>query len=318
MDIKVKKRLLWAFLFSICFMVFLLTRVEWDHFRFIAGRLDLKYFIAAFLVFLLGNLLRTLRFVQLDHTDKKLAHWWNINACYNFLTATLPGGAGEAATVYVLKRFSAFNILGALRILLLSRFMDLSALSVLFFLAAVRISSATPYREAAIWLTGVLFIMTSFVLVPSSERFVLRLLQRLPRNILLIKELSEKLNELLLIAKEKRSASFYVVTLTQSVVSISTGIVMLYLLLQSFGINFTFAQSAYCFGVYAIFQIVPVQGIAGIGTQAAWWALALNTAGYKALDAIAMGFVLHGTLYLFITLLGLSALLILFVRRDTK
>jgi hypothetical protein len=95
-------------------------------------------------------------------------------------------------------------------------------------------------------------------------------------------------------------------------------VILMHLILRSFGIDFTLSQSAYCFGVYAIFQIVPVQGIAGIGTQAAWFALALNAAGYRADDAIALGFVLHGTFYVFISSLGLFSLFVWFKGRGEK
>ena len=309
MDIQVKKKLLWAFLFSIGFTVFLLFRVEWDHFSLIAGRLDIKYLIVAYFVFLLGNLARTYRFIQLDHTDKKLKHWWYISVFYNFITATLPGGAGEAATAYVLKRFSKFNILGALRILLLSRLMDIFALSALFFIASMVIRRDTSYREAAIWFSGVLFFISSVTLLPSSEQFIMRLLQKLPGHSILIKRIREKLSELIMIIKEQRGNISFSMTLFQSALMWSGAIVLLHLVLRSFGVDFTLIQSAYCFGVYAIFQIVPVQGIAGIGTQAAWYALALNAAGYKAGDAIALGLVLHATFYLFIASMGLFSVL---------
>ena len=308
MDIKVKKRLLWAIIISIGFMFFLLLRIEWEHFSLIAGRLDIKTLIAAYCVFILGNLVRTFRFYKLDHMDNKLTHWWNINAFYNFITSTLPGGAGEAVTAYVLKRFSKFNILGAFRILLLSRFMDLLALSALFFISAILISDVTPYREAAIWLSGTLFLISSVALLRSSEQFALKLIQRLPGQNKLVQKVREKLTELLKIAEEQRSNNFFYITLIQSILMWIGSVAALYLALKSFGIDFTPVQSAYCFGVYALFQMVPVQGIAGIGTKAAWWALALTAAGYKAPDAVAMGIVLHATYYIFVTLLALFSL----------
>ncbi len=100
------------------------------------------------------------------------------------------------------------------------------------------------------------------------------------------------------------------ITLFQSVVMMIGSVVSLHLALRAFGIDFILVQSFYCYGVYAIFQIVPVHGIAGIGTQAAWWTIALNAAGYKAPDAIAMGFILYGTFYFFIALIGLFSLLV--------
>lgn len=318
MDIKVKKRLLWAIFISIGFMVFLLLKVDWRHFSFIADRLDIKNLITAYGVFILANLVRTFRFYRLDHIGKKLTHWWNINAFYNFITATLPGGAGEAATAYVLKRFSKFNLLGALRILLLSRLMDLFALSMLFFIAAILISSDTPYCEAAIWLSGTLFLISSVALLRSSERFVLKLMQKLPGQSTLIQRLCEKLSELLKISEEQRSNHSLGITLFQSVLMMIGAVISIHLVLRSFGVDFTPLQSFYCFGVYAVFQIIPVQGIAGIGTQAAWWSIALNAAGYQAPDAIALGFVLYGTFYLFVTFLGLSSLLFWLMGRRKK
>ena len=149
MDTKTRKKLLWAILFSMFFMGFLHSRVEWDHFSLITERLDKGYLAAACAMYLLANLIRAFRFCKLDHTNNNAVHWWNINAFYNVITSTLPGGAGEAASAYVLKRFSKLNLFSAFRILLLSRLMDLFALSALFFTAAILIDRDTPYREAA-------------------------------------------------------------------------------------------------------------------------------------------------------------------------
>lgn len=310
MDNKVKKRLLWAFFISTGFMVFLLLRIDWRHFSLIADRLNFFSLIISFMFFIFGNIVRTFRFYRLDHIGKKLVHWWNINQFYNLITATLPGGAGEAATAYVLKRFSMFNLLGAFRILLLARLMDLCALSALFFIATLRIESVTPYRNAAIWLSGTLFFVSSISLVPVIERFVLGLIKKLPMRGVLLQKLCERLSDLMEIAKKQRGNKYFVMTLFQSVLIMISAILSVHLLLRAFGADFSLLQSFYCFGVYAVFQIIPVQGIAGIGTQAAWWSLALNAAGYNAPDAIAMGFVLYGTFYLFVALLGLSSLLV--------
>ena len=259
---------------------------------------------------MLGNLVRSFRFNKLDHTDKKLSHWWTINAFYNFITATLPGGAGEAATAYVLKRFSKLNTLGAIRILLLSRLMDLFALSALFFISTMLISNVTPYRETAIWISGALFLISSVALLRSSKQFAMRLLKKLPAKNAFIQRISDKLSELVKISEEQRRKNTFSITLFQSILMITGGIVSVHLLLRAFGVDFTPVQSAYCYGVYMIFQIIPVQGIAGIGTQAAWWALALKAAGYSAPNAIALGIVLHGAFYAFIAIIGVVSLLL--------
>jgi len=309
MNIQTKKKLLWAVLFSIAFTGILLYRVEWDHFSLIVGRLDMQTLFAAYCVYLLSNLVRAFRFYKLDHMDKKMAHWWYISAFYNFITATLPGGSGEASTAYILKRFSEYNILGALRILLFSRLMDAFALSVLFFITALFMSSDTSYREAAIWISGALFFISTVTLLPSSEQFVMRLLGRLPERYKLVKLIKEKLSEVITISEEQRSNNTFGISLFQSLVMWAGGIVLLHLVLRSLGVDFTIIQSAYCFGVYAVFQIIPIQGIAGIGTQAAWWTLALKVTGYDDPDIIALGFVLYGIYYIFVAAMGLLSLL---------
>lgn len=315
MDLKVKKHLLLAILFSAGFMIVLLMKVDWGHFSQIAGRLEKKYILSSIPIFFLANFIRTLRFHKLDHTGNNILQWWNINALYNIVTATLPSGAGEAATAYILKRFSMFDILSAFRILLLARLQDLFALASLFFVAACFMDKATSYRETAIWISGILSLISLIAFLPQSEQFVLKLLRRLPGQNKLVLRLCEKLSALIIISEEQRSKRSYSTTLIQSVVMMITGVISMHLLFKSFRVDFTYVQSVYCYGVYMIFQMVPVQGIAGIGTKAAWWMLALNTAGYRATDAIALGFILHGTLYLFISMLGLSAVIIWFIRK---
>ncbi len=303
------KKLVWAVLISIGFMFFLLTRVEWKHFSLIVSRLDITYLIIASIVYLLANFVRAFRFCKLDHMDNKLSHWWHLNAFYNFMTSTLPGGAGEGASAYVLKRSSNFSLLSALRILLLSRLMDLFALSMLFFISALLVSTDTPYREAAIWFSGALFVIATVALLRASEQFVLKYLQRLPGKSRFIQKISGKLSELIAISDEQRNKKNIGGLLMQSIFMMIGSIVSIHFALRSFGVDFTVVQTFYCYGVYAIFQIVPIQGIAGIGTQAAWWTLALNSAGYNAPDSIAMGFILYATYYLLVAFVGLFSLL---------
>jgi uncharacterized protein (TIRG00374 family) len=309
MDIKIKKRLLWAMLFSICFMVFLLMRVDWKQFSFIAGRLDMRYLIFAGIIYLFANLVRAFRFCKLDHNKNKLTYWWHINAFYNLITSTLPGGAGEATSAYVLKRFSKINLLSALRILLLSRLMDLFALSALFFVAAIYMSSITPYRVAAIWFSVFLFLISLLGLLRSSERFVLNLMQRLPGKNKIVQRVCEKMSKLLKIRENQSNNNLLGITLFQSVLMMIGSVISIDMALRSVGVDVSLVQIFYCYGVYAIFQIVPVQGVAGIGSQAAWWALALNAAGYHANDAIAVGFILYGIFYIFVIIMGFFSLL---------
>ncbi len=200
-------------------------------------------------------------------------------------------------------------MLSALRILFLSRLLDLSAISGIFLIAAVQISGSNSYRNAALLISGILFLLSLIALIPASEQFIMRMLQRLPGNSALMKRMSEKMSGLIEIAEEQHSENVFGIALFQSVVMMVVGVISIHLVLNSLGINFTIVQSAYCYGVYMVFQIVPVQGVAGIGTQAAWWALALNASGYEAPDAIAMGFVLYSVFYIIVALIAFISMI---------
>ncbi|MEW6601562.1 MAG: lysylphosphatidylglycerol synthase domain-containing protein, partial [Nitrospirota bacterium] len=247
-----KKKLLLALLFSMVFVWILLSRVEWDQFSKITGRLDMTGLVIAFTVFMFSNYIRAIRFNQLDHTEKRVVHWWNITAFYNVVTATLPGGAGEAATAYVIKRFSDFNLLTSLRILLLSRLMDLFAMSLLFFVSALCISDGTPYREAGIWIAGTLFLLSSLAFLRLTEEVILKLIRRLPGMDSFKEKVYEKLLSLIEVSEEQRKNNTFKVTLLYSVVMMTVGSVSIHLLLRAFGIDFNLLQSVYCYGIYMI------------------------------------------------------------------
>jgi hypothetical protein len=228
------------------------------------------------------------------------------------MTATLPEGVGEATTVYQLNKFSSFNILSAFRIFVITRLMDLAAFSAVLLFAFIQISTTASYREVALWLSGSLFIISIFVIHLKIEHHIVRLIQKMPFKGQVMNRIRERFDEINRIS-ESQSTLLGFMTF-QSIVMILIAALSIHFVLRSLGDDFNYVQSFYCFEVYALFQIIQVQGIAGIGTQTAWWSIVLTVAGYKSPDAIAMGIVLHGTLYIFIALMGLSGSLFLTAR----
>ena len=317
MDIQIKKKLLWAVTLSVTLTAVLLLKIDLSQFPLIAARMDRNQMLIACSVFFIANIIRTYRFYKLDTANNKLGHWWLMNQIYNFMTSTLPGGAGEVATVYLLKRFSSLNILGALRLLILTRIMDLASLSALLFFAATQISKSAPYRNTALWISGVALILSVVIAHPKSERYIVGVLKKIPIKGRVKDFLCDKLEDVAQLS-EKRGGAFFALMLAQSMGIMIGSALTVHFALLSFGTGFLLVQSLYCFGVYAFFQMVPVQGIAGIGTQAAWWSLGLALAGYKSPDMIALGIVLHITFYLLITAMCVPPILYWFTVRKSS
>jgi len=226
------------------------------------------------------------------------------------MTATLPGGIGDATTAYFLKRYSEFNILSAFRILLLSRIMDLAGMSLLLLLVAIQVGDHAQYRETSICISGALVLITTLSLIPAVQQRILEFMQKLPGQSRVMKKAHEKIRELTSISREYYSRNTFRISLFQTMLSIIATALSMHFILRSFEVGFTPLQSFYCVSAYAIFQMIPIQGIAGIGTQPVRWLAALKMAGYKGPDSVALSIILHGTFYVFIAIIGLSSLLI--------
>ncbi len=314
MDIQIKKKLIFATLLSVVIMSFLLFKVDFDQFSLIANRINGTYCFLALIFLFLYHFVRSYRFQMLDHVGNKLGYWWNVNQVYNIITFTLPGGPGEAVSAYLLKRYSKFNMLSAVRIFLLTRLMDLAGFGALLLCTAILIRSDNPYRQAALWVSVLVLISSIIVTHPKAERLIMRLLQKIPVKGRIMQKIYERLADVTKISEECFSGSVYGVSMFQSLLVAGSLALSTTFMMQALGTEFTLIQGLYCAGIYALFQVVPVHGVAGIGTQTTWWSIALSAAGYKASDAIAMGLVLHGSLYLLNGTLGLCALLFWIVK----
>jgi len=164
-------------------------------------------------------------------------------------------------------------------------------------------------------LSGILLTVSVLALIPKTEHLILGLMQKLPGRSRIMIKAKEKLTELTKVTEMHHSARSAIVTLGYSLLFISCVGVSLHFILRAYDVEFTKMQSFYCYTVYAILQLIPVQGIAGIGTQPARWVVALHMAGYKGPETVALSIVIHGTFYVFISIMGVTALLIWFMSR---
>ena len=312
-----KKQIIWATALSVMFLVPLIMMTDRSHIERVIHRVSFGYFFASFLVLFSANIVRSHRFVKLDHTSGQgLFNWWVINQVYNLATATLPGGTGEIATAYILRRFFSLTITAAMRIILLTRVMDLAWLCLLVLFSAVWIGAAShQYGITAIWISSVLFLVASGFLFNITERILFDLVEKiLPSGYRITTRVRESVVSLREISQLQRSKGVYKFTIAQSVFVVLGAAISVHLMFVAVGVDFTYVQSFYCFGIYALFQLVPVQGIAGVGTQAAWWAIALKAAGCTDDDTISLGIILHAMFYVSIILMGMIAVLAWFAR----
>lgn len=303
-----QRKVLFSLLVAAVFLIPLLRAVELPDLLKNLDRIDLRGLGIAFLVLAAANVVRSFRFERLDNGRLGLSRWWIINGLYNVITATFPGGVGEAVTAFAMKKTFQHEFLVSIRILMLCRVMDLGAISLVLLVAALMRGSAGG--DVAPGAAFFFLSLSVVLLVPASERFIVSAVRRfLPGKGRFAGSLRSELESLSSAVEEKRDVAPYAAALVCSLLVIVCSAISVHEVLRAVGIDFTWVQSFYCFGVYALFQLIPLQGFAGIGTQAAWWMLALNAAGYESSDAATMGLILHGTFYLFIAALALLSIL---------
>jgi hypothetical protein len=174
------------------------------------------------------------------------------------VTSTLPGGAGETVTAYALKKFSKFNLMSAFRILILTRIMDLAGYSLLLLFTAILISETTPYRDAALLISGVLFIVSMIISHPRCERIIVKLFKKASFKGRIMNRIYERFEEINSMSATRISKSFFGVTMFQTMFMIICAAFEVHYMLKSFGAEFILIQSLYCFSVYTLlFRDLP-------------------------------------------------------------
>jgi len=286
----------------------MLKRINWGEFRKFGSIADYGMIGAGFGALFLANIVRALRFRHLDPLRQKFGSWWVMGQAYNLMTATFPGGTGEMATAYLLKRFYKFDWLGGIKILVVTRVMDLAALTGLFLSSAFVVQQVHNLTISAIVISAVLFVLSVIMLIPPCQRLFVEGLRRIyPKRAWFSAKvfgLAQRISE----GARSRGVFAAFVSGSYTLIMQLLAIFSTYLVLLGLRANLTFFETIFCFGIYVLFQLVPVQGFAGLGTQAAWWAIALSLAGYTGGNTVALGFVLYATFYVFIAMLCLLAI----------
>ncbi|MBY0278433.1 hypothetical protein K2Z84_24145, partial [Candidatus Binatia bacterium] len=93
----------------------------------------------------------------------------------------------------------------------------------------------------------------------------------------------------------------------------------LHALLHGARLPLPYTAAILCFVFYVLLRMLPLQGIAGIGTTAAWWAIALSTLGVPPAEAALVGTVLYIAFFVLLIVLCLACLpLLALSRRDDR
>lgn len=273
----------------------------------------------------LAGVARAVRLQLLLPSRLGLGDAYAFNQIYNVVTATVPTGLGEAASAWLMRRALRVPLHLGLVALFAGRFLDLVVLLALFLALVLGGGVELGSGSGAVVLAaaGLLALLTvvglvhqlgrsraTALLVRTAERVgAATAVRRVARRALRL--LAEALE---LIPDGRPALVLLVLTLVMQVVSLGA----LASLLSGAGHALGFAAITACFVTYVLLRMIPFQGIAGIGTTAAWWAIALSMLGVPAREAATLGAVLYVAFYALLLVLCALCLPLLLVRRSQR
>lgn len=306
-------RVAFAVALSLIFAYALATRIHLSDLAALLKHVNPVWLGAGVVTLGVANFARAARFHLLDGQRHSLARWWVTTQVYNLATSTLPGGLGELVTAVLFRRVSVGGWAGAFRLLIVARLLDLVTLLGLFVAAmwALGLAWTTPIGWVSCSTAALLGLVALALLVPRTQVLALKtllrlapLLSRLPlasrRQSLVTK--AQSTLETLIAATGTTSRRAWLGIAAWSVVMgiVSASIVMV--VLHGFGGRLSLVASCASYGLYVLLQLIPLQGIAGVGTQSARWAVALALVGIGVQEATVDSVALYLCLYAIVAL----------------
>jgi len=319
------RRWLGAILISGAFAAVLLTiappELIVDYFR----NLRPRTLVGPFLWLVLGGLLRAERLRILLTSRPPLGKLYALTQLDKLVGAALPGGLSEAVSAWAMRSVLNTPIHLGLMALLVGRVFDVFVLlSLALFVVGSGLVALEAYSSllqgsaivllSAIVALGYVHLRSPRLLATLLNRFAA--MQRSPSrtgNVLrrALELVSEAIDRL---PSDRRIVPIIALTLGMHF----TNVQAVRILLAGEGLDFGFPAGIAIFVTFVLLRMLPVQGLGGIGTTAAWWAIALAALGVPAQQAIVVGTVLFIAFYVLLSCLCLTALPFFWLGRRSR
>lgn len=292
-------------------------------------RIPFPSILLAFLVYLIFNIFRTLRFQLLLNKKISFRRLMPVILIHSFFLNILPARAGEFSYLYLLKK-QDIPLREAVSTLLIARVFDGIALASLFILSVSLLEGAIPPLISNIFIfisillsMGILFLIIIFHYgsMPRSKlkkpfhKFLNKThLEKSNFIHWLLKKVSELIKGFQAIQVKKKLTSL----LFYSFGIWIFGYLVYVILMEAMGIHLGI-WAVFAGATFVIFaSLMPVQGLAGFGTTEGVWALVFFALGVKKELAIASGFSFHILRLLYATILGVLSFLYLNLQNEGK
>ncbi len=313
-----------AVVFSALLLVLLFQFVSVEDIAAGLLKLSPQVVIASFLLYVLSYVIRALRFRLLLPDPPVFRRMLGITAVHTFFITVLPFRLGEASYLYLTSREKA-KLGHGMSSLAVSRVFDIAAVGVYFIAGAFGVSSIPEVLR-----TGLLLASLGFVLLVALLCFSILFTEKAHSLLHWFVSLfhlsnwnwtqwvADRLHDALDGMSMLRSARVFFGGLVLSILLWGVLFTVPYVVFSQLGIGLSVSAFLLASSFHALSNALPIQGVLGIGSIEATWAIGLVALGVPADTAISASFVYHGLYILFILLLGPSAWLLVRKKKQSS
>ena len=268
------------------------------------------FLLAGFILYTCSYFFRAWRFHILLNREVSIKDLFSIGCVHNMMNSLLPVRTGELSYIYLLKKINNRTTGEGFATLLVARIFDFIAITLLFFISFIFARDLLPELSNIIWILLIfLFILVILLLMVIYAREPIRLLKYILK-ITCLDRLSISKYILNIVEEGNKSIEkihikdFFIKGLSISIFIWFLNDLIVFLLLKGMDITLPFQIVVLGATFSLLSMIIPIQGIAGFGTQEGFWVFAFVPLGVSLDKAISSGFVFHIVIILYFLILG--------------
>lgn len=322
-------KILISLIVTLILLAILISQIKISDILEVLKKIPLPFILLAFLVYLIFNIFRTLRFQLLLNKKISFRELMPIILLHGFFLNVLPARTGEFSYLYLLKKRD-IPLRETVSTLLIARVFDGIALASLFILSVSLLGETVPPLISNIFVfislllgMGILFLIVILHYGNLDEVKFKKTLHNFLNKTHIekfnsVKWLLKKVSELL-----KGFQDIQVKKKVSGLLFYSFGIwifgyLVYVILMEAMGIHLSI-WAVFTGATFVVFSsLLPIQGLAGFGTTEGVWALVFFALGVPKELAITSGFSFHIIRLIYSTILGFFSLLLIKFQNEGK
>jgi glycosyltransferase 2 family protein len=297
-------------LITIVLLTLLFTQVQLVDLITTIENINPVFLLIGFILYTCSYIFRAWRFHLLLNKEVSIKDLFNIGCVHNMMNSLLPVRTGELSYIYLLKKVNSRTTGEGIASLLVARIFDFIAITLLFFISFLFAQELLTELVQIIWILLIfLLCMVFLLLMVIYAKEPVRLLKIILKITWLekfsfsnyIMKIFEESNKSI---EKIHTKNLFIQVLLLSLTVWFLNDLIVFFLLKGMDINLPLQIVVLGATFSLLSMIIPIQGIAGFGTQEGFWVFAFAPLGLPLDKAISTGFVFHIVIIMYFLILG--------------